>query len=123
MANEFLDSEKWGEFIALLFTIISLSNALIIFRYHVEAIIKSKNLQSLDLHVARGEATLRNLIILSYLIHKNASLLPFEESKIFITNIKSELLTLERRTLFFGLDMTTFINEGDWPTFLDQAFS
>jgi hypothetical protein len=116
-------AEDWDVLLANLYSQIALANSLIIFRNHMTAAIRDKNIGSLDGSLARGEALLRNFLLLAYLWNANDEIVGPERGWSFIQRIPPEALLLFRRFLYFQIDITNGVEQGEegWRAFVEST--
>jgi hypothetical protein len=118
-----IGSERWNGLLANIFVQIALANSLIIFRNHMAASIRNRRVDGPDIHLARGEAVLRNCLVLAYMLCFAAEIIGQRDASALISQIQPEYLHLFRRFSFFQMDITNGVEGGEdgWQAFIEAA--
>jgi hypothetical protein len=115
--------ESWSNYFANVFALVSMGNSLTIFRNHLAASIHSRSVDMPDIELARSEAVSRNLYVLAYLLHRNEKLAGKKLAADLLAKIHEESLVLQRRMVYFYMDLVASVSADDWKGFIDSALS
>jgi len=106
--------------LARLYRLVAVTNSFLILRRHLEHAFRSRNLQRLEIRHAQGEALVRNLFVLGWLIelaekHLGAGV----GGAAMIARVHPEHFIFDQRCVFFPIDLEAAIGEcEEWASFI-----
>jgi hypothetical protein len=106
--------QDWAPYLANLFALVAMTNSLGIFRSHMVSAILERSIATERLHLARSEAVMRNLLVLAFLEQRHQELAGAAPAERLLPLIDSEWMNLERRMIYFALDLTAGRSEEEW---------